>query len=108
MTLLEDIRADRPGAWKRLFEKYAGVIYRWGILLGLRPAEAEDLAQEVLVVASRKLDQCRDDQGLTPWLYRITRHLAANLRRKAWFRRCARPDYPPGKRYMGDGCVGEL
>jgi phosphopantothenoylcysteine synthetase/decarboxylase len=51
-------------------------------MLGLSPAEAEDAAQKVLVVAIRKIEHCRDESGLAPWLYRITRHVVANARRK--------------------------
>lgn len=87
MTVLDDCKADRPGAWKTLFEQYARTIYRWAVMLGLNPAEAEDAAQEVLVVAVRKIEQCQDDAGLGPWLFRITRNIVANARRKAWFRK---------------------
>lgn len=87
MTVLDDCKANRPGAWRELFRLYARTIYRWAVMLGLSPAEAEDAAQEVLVVAHRKIEQCQDEAGLGPWLYKITRHIVANARRKAWFRK---------------------
>lgn len=64
-------------------------------MMGLPPAEAEDAAQEVLAVAIRKIDQCREEQGLKPWLFRITKHIVANARRKAWFRRGVLKGDPP-------------
>jgi RNA polymerase sigma-70 factor (ECF subfamily) len=87
VSVLEDCQANKPGAWRELFRRYARTIFRWAVMLGLSPAEAEDAAQEVLVVAVRKIDQCQDEAGLGPWLYRITRHIVANARRKAWFRK---------------------
>ncbi len=87
MGLLEDCQAGNEAAWRRFFQRYARGVYRWAVMLGLPPAEAEDAAQEVLAVAIRKIKQCREEEGLKPWLFRITKHIVANARRKAWFRR---------------------
>lgn len=95
MTVLDDCKANEPGAWRELFRRHARAVYRWAVMLGLSPAEAEDAAQEVLVIAVRKIDACHDEAGLAPWLYRITRHVVANARRKAWFRRGVLEGTPP-------------
>jgi RNA polymerase sigma-70 factor (ECF subfamily) len=95
VTLLEACKAGDQDAWRRLFGRYARAVYRWAVLLGLPPAEAEDAAQEVLVIAIRKIEQCQDEAGLKPWLFRITRHVVANARRKAWFRRGVLQDTAP-------------
>jgi RNA polymerase sigma-70 factor, ECF subfamily len=44
--------------------------------------DAEDLAQEALIVAFRKLAQCNPDLPLGPWLRGIALNLLANHRRK--------------------------
>ncbi len=95
MGLLEDLQKGNPAAWRRMFQQNARAVYRWSVLLGLSSAEAEDAAQEVLCIAAKKIDQCRSDEGLRPWLFRITRHVAANARRKVWFRRGMLSDVPP-------------
>lgn len=44
--------------------------------------DVEDLAQEVFITAFRRIDQCRPDGQLEPWLRRIALNLLANHRRK--------------------------
>lgn len=87
MGLLEQCKAGDEEAWRRLVQKFVRPVFRWAVLLGLPAAEAEDVAQEVLMIALRKIDQCEEEQGLKPWLFRITKNVAANARRKVWFRR---------------------
>ena len=84
--LLEACQAGEPDAFRRLFAARAGQIYRWALFLGLCGADAEDAAQEVLVVAARRLAQCRAEEALTSWLYQITRKVVANARRRRWWR----------------------
>jgi len=97
--LLEGCRAGDRGSWHRLFRERADQIYRWEVLLGLSPADAEDAAQEVLAVAARRICDCRTEEGLAAWLFQIARRVAANARRRAWWRKVfwpgrARPEAP--------------
>lgn len=85
--LFESCRAGEAFAWRRLYRAYAAKVYRWAVLRGLRPAEAEDAAQEVLAIAYRRFATCRAPRAFDAWLYQITRKVVANLRRKAWWRR---------------------
>lgn len=87
MTLLEACKAGDEAAWARLFQERSAQIYRWAILLGLGPAEAEDAAQEVLAIAARRIDTCRAEEALGSWLYQITRRVVSNARRSGWFKR---------------------
>lgn len=84
---LAQLRAGDRAAWQQLFSAYAGRIYRWAMLRGLSSADAEELAQETLAVAWRRIGRCRAPEALTTWLYQITRRLVANHHRKAWVRR---------------------
>lgn len=86
MTLLEGCRSGDPAAWRKLFATRSGQVYRWAVLQGLSPAEAEDCAQEVLATAARRIADCRAEEALTSWLYQITRRVAANTRRLAWMK----------------------
>lgn len=87
MTLLDACKAGDEAAWTRLFQERSGQIYRWAVLLGLGPAEAEDAAQEVLAIAARRIDSCRAEEALGSWLYQITRRVVSNARRSGWWKR---------------------
>jgi len=87
MTLLEACKAGDEAAWQRLFQERSAQIFRWAVLLGLNPAEAEDAAQEVLAVAARRIDTCRAEEALGSWLYQITRRVVSNARRNGWWKR---------------------
>lgn len=53
------------------------------------PAEAEDVAQEVFLMAYRKLDQLRDPGHFRAWVARMSWRQALN-RKRGWRRRLAR------------------
>jgi RNA polymerase sigma-70 factor (ECF subfamily) len=59
--------------------------YVWRILcaMGVRPADAPDLTQEVFIVAHRRLGELRDAARARSWLYGICIRCAANYRRRA-------------------------
>ena len=85
--LLAGCRAGNAAAWARLFSAWAGRIYRWAVLLGLSPADAEEASQDVLATAARRIEDCRDEAAIGVWLYQITRRVVANRRRLGWVRR---------------------
>ena len=86
-NLREGCRKGNPRAWERLFAAWSARVYRWAVLRGLGPTEAEDAAQEVLAIAARRIEQCRSEAALGSWLFQITRRVAANTRRLGWLRR---------------------
>lgn len=86
-SLLARCQAGDGRAFEVLFQQRAPQVYRWAVLLGLRPAEAEDAAQEVLAIAARRIDRCHAEEALTSWLYQTTRRVVANARRLTWWRR---------------------
>lgn len=87
VSLLHRCKAGDERAWAALFSQRAGQVYRWAVLLGLTPAEAEDAAQEVLATAARRIERCAAEEAMTSWLYQITRRVVANCRRLSWWRR---------------------
>jgi len=87
MTLLERCQAGDADAWRQLFEERSAQVFRWAVLLGLGPADAEDAAQEAFAVAARRIDTCHSDEALGSWLYQITRRVVSNFRRSGWFKR---------------------
>jgi RNA polymerase sigma-70 factor (ECF subfamily) len=90
-TLLERCRRGDQAAWRALFERYAGAVYRWSRFFGVDAAGAEELTQEVFVTAFERIGACASEGQLPPWLFQIARRKAANARRLGWFRRMVRP-----------------
>jgi RNA polymerase sigma-70 factor, ECF subfamily len=55
--------------------------------LGVAESDAEDVAQEVLLVVHRRLADYDARSGMRAWLYGICVRKASEHRRKAWYRR---------------------
>lgn len=87
MNLLERCQAGDAAAWRQLFRERSGQIFRWAVLLGLGPADAEEAAQEVFAIAARRIETCQAEDALGSWLYQITRRVVANVRRSGWIKR---------------------
>ena len=85
--LLDRCKAGDEAAWRELFTRRAGQLYHWAVLLGLAAADAEDAAQEALVIAARRIQTCAAEEAMTSWLYQIMRRVASNHRQKRWLQR---------------------
>jgi RNA polymerase sigma-70 factor, ECF subfamily len=74
-SLLERLRTAGPGAadWRRLHDLYLPLVRAWIAQAGLA-AEADDLAQEVLVVLVREMPgfQRQRDGSFRSWLRQVT------------------------------------
>jgi RNA polymerase sigma-70 factor (ECF subfamily) len=79
--------AEVPLDFAQIFNGYAG--YVLGLLrrLGVRAADAQDVAQEVFVVVHRRLPAFEGRSTLKTWICGIAANLAANYRRRAYLRR---------------------
>lgn len=86
VSLLQRLRsAPDEHTWGRFVELYAPVVYRW--LRGhfqLREADAEDVAQEVLLTVVREMPGFRYDPkgSFRGWLFRIVHHRVQRLIRE--------------------------
>jgi RNA polymerase sigma-70 factor (ECF subfamily) len=65
-------------------------IERWAARLGGPLVDAEDVAQEVLLVVQRRLRDFRPEAQLSTWLYKITQNIATSRRRRERLRRWLR------------------
>src|SRR6185503_14946726 len=76
-----------PGAseltFERIYDKHFGAVARWIRAFGGRSCDVPDLAQEVFIVAFRRLSDF-DGQNVGGWLYQITRRKMRDYRRLAW------------------------
>ncbi len=83
--LLERCRAGDDASWRAFFEAHHDFVHRSVRRLGVPTPEADDLTQEVFVIAFQKLDAFKEGK-VTTWLYRIAanlvsdRHRSRNLR----------------------------
>ncbi len=66
--LLEQVRAGDPAAFGELVERHRGAVYRAALAALGNDADAEDIAQEALVLAYKRLDQFRGDASVRTWM----------------------------------------
>jgi RNA polymerase sigma-70 factor, ECF subfamily len=82
----ELVRAARDGsrvAFSELYSRYARVVH--SVLLARVPyGEAEDLVQEVFVVAFQKLATLREPNAVGAWLAAIARRMATDFHRASF------------------------
>ncbi|VTR95216.1 rna polymerase sigma factor y : RNA polymerase sigma factor, sigma-70 family OS=Singulisphaera acidiphila (strain ATCC BAA-1392 / DSM 18658 / VKM B-2454 / MOB10) GN=Sinac_1616 PE=4 SV=1: Sigma70_r2 [Gemmata massiliana] len=87
LTLLQRARAREPGAWDRLWALYGPLVTHWCATARVRPADVEDVRQEVFLSVARALGEFRRDRAgdtFRGWLRTITRNvLSTHFRRGA-------------------------
>jgi RNA polymerase sigma-70 factor (ECF subfamily) len=70
--LVRSLRDAEPSAAEELVDAYGERIYRLAVqITGLRE-DAEEVAQDALWTAARKIDMFKGDAAFGSWLYRIT------------------------------------
>jgi RNA polymerase sigma-70 factor (ECF subfamily) len=86
--------AEREAAARlaELYEANFDRVWRWLEGFGVRHADLEDAAQEVFLVAHRKLAEFDGRAKVTTWLFGIASRVASQFRRRAHVRREAGPD----------------
>ena len=85
-THLDVIRRARDGdsvSFAQLVALYQPQVFRWALGLVRSRDDAEDVTQDVFVIAWRKLSTFRGDGSIDSWLYSITRRLALRARRRS-------------------------
>jgi RNA polymerase sigma-70 factor (ECF subfamily) len=73
------VKIRAPGAWERLVDVYAPLVYRWCRRAGVRADDAPDVVQEVFLAVATHIDQFHRDQpgdSFRGWLWTITHHKA--------------------------------
>lgn len=80
--LVEQARAGDAAAFGELVERHRGAVYRAALAALGNAADAEDVAQEALVLAYRRLDQFRGDAGVRTWMVSIAWRLSLSRRRR--------------------------
>jgi RNA polymerase sigma-70 factor (ECF subfamily) len=90
MSVIEGRRVTSSGevlTLERLYRSYAADVARWVSHLAGPGFDRDDLIQDVFLIVRDKLRDFRGDAPVRVWLFRITRKIVANERRRAWRRR---------------------
>lgn len=77
-TLLQRLRANDGEAWRIMVQLYTPLVCHWATRGGVRGADVEDVAQEVLQAAATHLENFRRDRpgdSFRGWLRGITRNM---------------------------------
>ena len=116
LALVEDCRANRPGAFEAVYRAHAPRLFGLACRLVGR-SEAEDVLQEVFLTAHRKLGLYRGESSLGTWLFRLATNQCLDHLRSKRARFAALTDLPPGCRAVFvlhdvEGCehkeIGEM
>jgi RNA polymerase sigma-70 factor (ECF subfamily) len=70
----------------RIYEEERDSVYRYLVSLGVQPASAQDLAQEVFLRLYEALKNGKQIRVVKAWLLTVASHLALNLRRDQSYR----------------------
>ena len=93
------------------FRRHRGDLERWAARMGGPLVDAEDVAQEVMMVAHARLPEFRHEAQLSTWLFRTTQNVAATHRRRERRRRwlCGMPlDYAAEMKAHGPSVLEEM
>lgn len=86
------IRNQDAQAMETLLLRHAPMVLRFARSMCHHPSDAEDVAQEALIVAARALQNLREEAALSSWLYAVTRSFC---RKSARRRKGAPADFTP-------------
>jgi len=81
-------------SFAEVFRQHARYLWRALLGLGVRPADVDDVCQEVLLVVHRRLPEF-DGRALRSWLYAICLRVSSEYRRSARIRREISVAEPP-------------
>ena len=84
--LVEQVRGGDTAAFGELVERHRGAVYRAALAALGNDADAEDIAQEALVLSYRRFGQFRGDASVRTWMVSIAWRLALSRRRRSWWK----------------------
>jgi RNA polymerase sigma-70 factor (ECF subfamily) len=83
-ALIDRCRRGDAAAFEQLYHAHAGKLFSLTCRMVGHTPEAEDLLQDIFLVAHRKLDSFRGESALGTWLYRLASNLCLDhLRSRA-------------------------
>jgi len=100
--LLRWMRAGRPGAFEELFARYETRLIAYATRYIGSPDLARDACQEIFLKLISKPPRILICDSLAPWLFRVTRNLAIDRRRRRKFEIHEEDTEMPEPRAEGD------
>jgi RNA polymerase sigma-70 factor (ECF subfamily) len=101
-ALVARARRGEAAALEALVRRYLRPAYAVALAILRNVADAEDLAQEALMGALQRLDQCRDPTLFARWLLQSVRHRALNQLRQGRVRTALLDRVVPGEAVEAD------
>jgi RNA polymerase sigma-70 factor (ECF subfamily) len=97
LRLARPAAAAAPPTLESLYRDHFDFVYRVAHGLGARDVDPEDVAQEVFIVAARRLHTFDAAAAqVTSWLYGITFNVVRSMRRRRWLELLYRADESDG------------
>jgi RNA polymerase sigma-70 factor (ECF subfamily) len=84
-ALAQRARAGDKRAFEQLLELFHGPIYRLVYYRTRSSMDAEDLTQEIFILAYKNLSKLRESERFRPWLFRIAVNRVRDFNRKKRF-----------------------
>lgn len=81
-AMIDCAKRGDESAYEKLYRLHKARVYAWCFRMTRKPADAEDLTQEVFLQLYRKLKSFRGDSSLSTWLYRVTTNIVLMHYRK--------------------------
>src|SRR5262245_19838836 len=81
-ALVEALRLREPTAAERLVARYGGRAYRLAVRITGNAEDAEEVVQDAILSAVRKIETFRGESAFGSWLYRIVSNAAYGRRRR--------------------------
>src|SRR5215468_1530489 len=75
-ALVEGLRRGDPAAPEQLLDTYGDRVYRLAIRITGNEQDAEEVVQDALWTAARKIDMFKGESAFGSWVYRITANTA--------------------------------
>jgi RNA polymerase sigma-70 factor, ECF subfamily len=85
--LVELARGGDAEAFSELVRRHLRSAYLAALAVLIQPQDAEDAAQDAVITALERLEQCRHPEHFGSWLRQIARNRARNIRRSRNLRR---------------------
>jgi RNA polymerase sigma-70 factor (ECF subfamily) len=82
--LVEGLRRADPAAIERLMARFGDRVFRVAYGVTRNAADAEEVAQDVLLAITQKISSFHGGAALWTWIYRIATNAALNKRRGKW------------------------
>src|SRR5688572_18403974 len=81
LELANSIRAGNEAAFEELYRQHSTRLYNLAYRMAGSPSDAEDLLQDIFLLAYRKVGSFRGESSLGTWLYRLAMNYCLDVLR---------------------------